>query len=100
MTRILVIILALVLIGCGKWGIGLSNSLTEDELEAFFRAHKISGKKVVALKKRSAGSVSYLATIHGYPDNLSVCEELIKPYNENPSMSILPGAYYCEELVR
>jgi hypothetical protein len=97
-TRILVIILAVVLIGCGKWG--LSNSLTEDELEAFFLAHKINGKNVVALKKRCVGSVSYLATIHGYPDNLSVCAELIKPYNKSPSMSIVPGAYYCEELGR
>ena len=73
-------------------------SLSESQLEVFFRNRQVSGKHVVALKKRSAAGISYLATIHGYPDNVSVCEELIKPYNKRPSMSVLAGDYYCEEL--
>lgn|GEM_PF-2911559 len=51
----------------------------------------------VRLMKR--GSVdSWLATIHGYPDNRSVCEELIEPYNSDPELSVLPGTYYCEAI--
>lgn len=74
------------------------DSVTSGELESFFRARKVDGKHVVALKKRSAGVVAYLATIHGYPDNLSVCEELVAPYNKDSSMSVIHGVYYCEEL--
>jgi hypothetical protein len=72
-------------------------SITSTDLERFFRRHKIENKHAVAIKKRSVGE-AYLATIHGYPNNLSVCEELIAPYNKTPSKSVVPGAYYCEEL--
>jgi hypothetical protein len=58
----------------------------------------VSGEFVVALKKRTLGEVAYLATVHGFPNNISVCEELIKPYNEDSSMSTLAGEYFCEEL--
>ena len=44
------------------------------------------------------GDVAYLATIHGYPNNLSVCKELIAPYNKDSSKSVIAGEYYCEEL--
>ena len=75
-----------------------SMTMTDTELESFFRSHTVDGNHVVALKKRSAGAVSYLATIHGYPSNLSVCEQLIEPYNKDQSTSALPGEYFCEEL--
>jgi hypothetical protein len=74
------------------------DSITNEQLESFFRAHKVEGNHVVALKKRSLGAVSYLATIHGYPDNRSVCEELVVPYNKGSSASVISGDYYCEEL--
>lgn len=51
----------------------------------------------VRLMKRGAVD-SWLATIHGYPDNRSVCEELIEPYNSDPELSVLPGTYYCEAI--
>ena len=44
----------------------------------------------------SVGKV--IATVHGYPTNLSVCEQLIAPYNQDQSSSALPGDYFCEEL--
>src|SRR5262245_1486437 len=56
-------------------------SITDTDLESYFRNHMVDGNHVAAIKKRSVGVVSYLATVHGYPNNLSVCEELIKPYN-------------------
>ena len=76
----------------------LGDSITNEQLESFFRAHKVEGNHVVALKKRSVGVVAYLATIHGYPDNLSVCEEVAAPYNKDGSTSVIAGEYYCEEL--
>ena len=42
----------------------------------------VDGHYAVAIKKRSLGGESYLATVHGYPTNLSVCEQLIAPYNQ------------------
>jgi hypothetical protein len=58
----------------------------------------VDGTLALALKKRSAGVVAYLATVHGYPDNRSVCEEIIAPCNKDTSTSVIPGEYYCEEL--
>jgi hypothetical protein len=83
--------------GCAG-GTTLGDSVTEDQLEAFFRAHKVEGNHVAAIKKRSAGVSSYLATIHGYPNNISVCEEIVAPLNKDDSTSVVPGQYYCEEL--
>jgi hypothetical protein len=40
----------------------------------------------------------YLITVHGYPDDLAICMDLIKPYNEDPSLSVLPGEYSCVPL--
>lgn len=78
------------------------DDLTEDKLDKFFRNHTVSGKHAVAIKKYSTlpqSGTAYLGTIHGYPNNLSVCEELIAPYNEDASLSVIPGGkYYCEVL--
>jgi hypothetical protein len=80
--------------GCTQAGGNLSST----QLESYFRHHQVNGHYAVAVKKRSAAGESYLMTIHGYPNNLSVCEMLIKPYNENAKLSVLPGNYHCEVL--
>jgi hypothetical protein len=51
-----------------------------------------------AIKKRSPAGVIHLITIHGFPTNMSVCEDLIAPYNKDPSLSVMGGEYFCEEL--
>jgi len=83
----------LALAGCSQYG----DSITAEELEGFFRQHKVDGNYAVALKKHSAGE-SYLVTVHGYPNNLAVCEQLIAPYNKGSESSVIPGTYYCEVL--
>lgn len=98
MRRVLLVAFAVVITGCTSITVISGDSITESELEGFFTKHKVEGNVVAALKKRSAGVVSYLATIHGYRNNLSVCEELVAPYNKDASMSVMPGEYYCEEL--
>ena len=73
-------------------------SLSSSDVDSFFRGRTVDGHYAVAIKKRVLGGESYLATIHGYPTNLSVCEQLIAPYNQDQSTSALPGEYFCEEL--
>lgn len=92
------IVVVALLAGCTAGTLMPGDSITNEQLESFFRSRKVEGNHVVALKKRSAGVASYLATIHGYPNNFSVCEELVAPYNKDGSMSVIAGEYYCEEL--
>lgn len=98
MKNTLVIVLAVMIAGCNQVTITTGDSVSEAELEHFFRKHQVGRNHAVALKKNSLGSISYLATIHGYPNNHSVCAELIVPYNKNASLSTIPGTYFCEEL--
>jgi hypothetical protein len=52
-----------------------------------------------ALMKDGLGGQAWLATVHGYPNNLEVCQQLIEPYNSNPELSALPGSYSCREII-
>lgn len=54
--------------------------------------------RAYALHKQTAAGPDWLATIHGYPNNKEVCEQLIKPYNSGEMPSDMPGFYFCEEL--
>jgi hypothetical protein len=97
MKCIMAIVVLAVTAGCGPVTVTFGESVTEVEVEQFFRKHQVGKSPAAALKKRSIG-ILYLATIHGYADNLSVCNELVAPYNRDPSLSTIPGAYFCEEL--
>ena len=57
------------------------------------------GSAAYGIVKSSVAGESWLATIHGYPDNEAVCEELIAEYNESPEMSVLAGNYRCDPIV-
>ena len=98
MKKIFAIAAAALVAGCNQVTLTTGDSVTEGELEQFFRTHRAAGNHAVALKKSSLGGAAYLATVHGYPNNLSVCNELISPYNEDSSLSTVPGSYFCEEL--
>lgn len=96
--RAFLLVIVSSLAGCGPVSITTGDTISPERLETFFRTHKVGRAHAVALKKRSLGDVSYLVTVHGYSNNLSVCEELIAPYNKNSSLSVIPGSYFCEEL--
>ena len=68
-------------------------SLSSSDVDSFFRGRTVDGHYAVAIKKRSLGGESYLATVHGYPT-----KQLVAPYNQDQSSSALPGEYFCEEL--
>ncbi|RJF95267.1 hypothetical protein D3871_17660 [Noviherbaspirillum saxi] len=89
---------AVVLTGCTRVTVTTGSSISNEDLEAFFHKHKVDGNYAAALKKSAAGVASYLATIHGYRDNMAVCKSLIEPYNKDPSLSAISGTYYCQEL--
>jgi len=76
MKNTLMIFLAVIIAGCNQVTITTGDSVSEAELEQFFRKHQVERTRAVAVKKNSLGSISYLATIHGYLNNLSVCKEL------------------------
>jgi len=97
MKHLWISVFILALAGCDNMTITTGSSISSEELEQFFQKHRIDGNRAVAIKKRSFAN-SYLGTIHGYPTNMSVCEDLIAPYNKDSSLSGVPGEYYCEEL--
>ena len=85
---IAVLAAAPLLVGFFRWEGG---SLSSSDVDSFFRGRTVDGHYAVAIKKRSLGGESYLATVHGYATNLSVCEQLVAPYNQDQSSSALPG---------
>lgn len=101
------------IVGFAMWWLYWANSttglknLTPEALEAFFRTHTVNDKHAVAIKsswtiQTAFGPISwndYLWTIHWYPNNKSVCEELVLPYNLDSSLSAIPDTYYYCELL-
>jgi hypothetical protein len=71
------------------------HAATQEDVREFFATHKIGSSPDYAVVKNGT---DYLAVIHGMDDDLSACMDLIKPYNENPSLSTLPGTYSCVPL--
>jgi hypothetical protein len=56
-----------------------------------------SGNRAAALKKMNdVRVVSYLATNHGYPDNLAFYLDLITSYNTDKSMPAVADKYFCK----
>jgi len=49
------------------------------------------GNYAMAMKKRSVGVTAYLATVHGYPNNLSVCQEVTGQKRVRTSTQNHPG---------
>ena len=96
--RLAILAGTILLMGCDQVTVTTGDSIPSSDVEDFFRKHKVDGYPAVALKKHTLGGSAYLATIHGYPNNRSVCEQIIAPYNKDAALSVIPGEYFCEEL--
>jgi len=97
--QVLLIVIVVTCAGCGPVTVTSGDSITYAELEQFFRKHKIDGNHAAALKKLSFVGDVYVITIHGYPNNLEVCESLAAPMRTgNLLWSDIPGVYHCELL--
>ena len=70
------------------------------KVKRFFSRNKIGDSPDFALVKDGYAGPEYLMVIFGYADDRSVCEELIKPVNDDPSLSVFQGVYSCEQLNR
>lgn len=69
----------------------------EEGLKDHLRKYPVAQSQAVMLRKVSIAD-AWLATIHGFPDNMAVCQDLIKPYNADKDRSVIPGRYYCEPI--
>ena len=87
----MVLIVVSALMGCDSG----PTQITQDDLKAYFAKHRVGSSADYAIVKNGT---DYLATVHGYMDDGSVCEQLIAPYNKNPALSVLPGTYSCVPL--
>jgi len=87
----LVLLLPLLLASCDS----RPREINQEALKQFFAKHRVGSSPDYAIMKNGT---DYLATVHGYIDDRSVCLQLIKPYNKNPALSVLPGAYTCVPL--
>jgi len=95
--RLSILFVATVLVsGCDQ----KPSNLTEfnEDLREVLATKPAELGRPAALMKDGAGGPDWLATVHGYPNNREVCEEIVKPYNEDPELSVIPGTYYCEEI--
>jgi len=82
-------VIVLSFIGCSD------KQTTQEDLKEYFSKHKIGTSPDYAIVKNGN---DYLITIHGYMDDQAVCLDMIKPMNENPNLSIIPGTYSCVPL--
>ena len=89
MNKLLLILTILILTSCGK------QEVTQEKLKEYFKNHKVGRSSDYMVVKNGT---DYLLTIHGYMDDREVCESLIKNYNEDPKLSVLPGTYTCIQL--
>lgn len=83
--------LTAVIAGCGD------QHPDQSDVQQFFSKHKIGSSPDYAVMKNGT---DHLMTIHGYTDDLSVCMQLIEPYNKDASLSTWPGTYSCVPLNR
>jgi hypothetical protein len=79
------------LVGCEN----RTKEVSQTDVKGYFSHHRVGSSPDYAVMKNGS---DYLATIHGFMDDQSVCTELIEKYNRNVSLSVLPGRYTCVQL--
>lgn len=68
------------------------------ELAQAYREKPEEYSRAYALVKEGMAGPDWLLTVHGLPNNRAACEEIAAPYNDDPSLSALPGMYTCLEI--
>jgi len=72
-----------------------AKKISQEQLKEYFSKHRVGSSPDYAVVKNGD---DYLFTIHSYRDDKATCEEVIKPYNEDPKLSIVKGSYECVRL--
>jgi hypothetical protein len=94
MSKIITIILftiGIMLVGCESG----TKTVEQDAVKEFFFKNRVGSSPDYAVMKNGT---DHLLTVHGFVNDLDVCMKLIEPYNNNPSLSTLPGSYTCVPL--
>lgn len=92
-------LLAALLCACGPVTVTYGDRISDEDLQDFLRKHRPASSRPVAVMRDLGPTTSYLMTVHGYLNNWVTCEELIEPYNLDPTLSVIQGGrYYCVEL--
>lgn len=88
---IIALFVILLLSGCesGQKEVG------QEAVKDFFAKNRVGSSPDYAVMKNGT---DHLITIHGYANDLDVCQRLIEPYNRDPSLSAVPGSYTCVPL--
>ena len=89
------VILPLALSGCSDGYNSQEKNITQDQLKEYFSKHRVGSSPDYAVVKNGN---DYLLTVHSYSDDKATCEEIIKPYNEDPNLSVVKGSYECVRL--
>lgn len=79
------------LFGCGTG----QKEVGQETVKDFFAKNRVGSSPDYAVMKNGT---DHLITIHGYANDLEVCQRLIEPYNRDPSLSAVPGSYTCVPL--
>lgn len=98
MKWIVIFAVATILAGCPQ----KNGPTPEADIEKFFASVDVENGRPAALKKLSPslGVTSYLLTVHGYADNLSVCNELIRAHENSGQGNVVDGSFRCELIPR
>ena len=72
-----------------------AKKISQEQLKEYFSKHRVGSSPDYAVVKNGD---DYLFTIHSYRDDKATCEEVIKPYNDDPKLSIVKGSYECVRL--
>lgn len=74
-------------------------SLSQEKFAECVGKIRVDDIPPVAAYKRSFGDLeSLLLVVVGYPNNMSVCLDLVRPYNNGDAGSTFKGEYYCRIL--
>lgn len=68
------------------------------ELSEVYQSKPANYSRAYAVMKTGVAGRDWLATVHGLPDNLAACEEIIAPYRTDAALTTLQGRYFCEEI--
>ena len=70
----------------------MAKEITNEEMVKFFKNNRVGDSPDYAVVKNGN---DVLMVITGMMDDKAVCEDMIRPYNEDPSLSDIPGQYAC-----
>ena len=70
----------------------VANQINQSDLLSFLKENRVGDSPDYAVVKNGN---DVLMIVTGMLDDKRACEDIAKPYNEDPSLSTLPGTFEC-----